>query len=279
MINPRLKSLMEAISMEDVVIPQTKSPDRIIHGNPTIKNLKDPENWIFLEARTHGSHKFPDLYVCLNRLAYGPEVETIKESLDFDVQNTAQLDGIPYIGNINHGQAMRLVKALGYSPLSLRLGVDFLKELRDGARGAKDVYDGNRNKVDNRRLENYFKEITEVRDPYRAEWYSDRFGENTIIYTLINPDGTSQEITEPINGLMEDRKPGINLDYWLDNATPQGLPPLNISQGDLWYWHPVKDRVAGFDADSVRVFLFCDGDPGYSFSALGVRVARRAAQN
>src|SRR3989344_9079884 len=103
----------------------SKGPSTSLHTG----SLTEPENWLFLEARRHGNHDFPDLYVCLNRLSYSPEVEAIKGNLDFKVENTSQLEGgIPYIGNINHEQAMRLTKQLGY-PISLRTGVDFLKEL------------------------------------------------------------------------------------------------------------------------------------------------------
>jgi len=249
----------------------SKDPNTSLHTG----SLTDPENWIFLEARRHGNHDFPDLYVCLNRLSYSPEVKAIKESLDFKVENTAQLEvGIPYIGNINHEQAMWLVEQLGY-PLSLRTGVDFLKELRDGARGTKEVFDGSGNRItDTSRLERAYKEITEVRVPYRAEWFSDKFGDNTITHNIIKPDGTMQEVTEPVDGLIEDKTPGINLDYWLNNATPQGLPPVNTPDGNLYYWKPVNGRVAGFYADSVGVCLDCIRYPDDSGSALGVRAAK-----
>src|SRR3989338_10910116 len=256
-------------------VKKKNSPRKNSNQRLHIGSLTEPENWLFLEARRHGNHDFPDLYVCLNRLSYSPEVKAIKESLDFKVENTAQLEvGIPYIGNINHEQAMWLVEQLGY-PLSLRTGVDFLKELRDGARGSKIVHDGNGNRItDTSRLERFYKEITEVRDPYRAEWFSDKFGDNTITHNIIKPDGTMQEVTEPVDGLIEDKTPGINLDYWLNNATPQGLPPVNTPDGNLYYWKPVNGRVAGFYADSVGVCLDCVGYPVNSYSALGVRAAK-----
>jgi len=256
-------------------VKKKNSPRKNSNQRLHIGSLTEPENWLFLEARRHGNHDFPDLYVCLNRLSYSPEVEAIKGNLDFKVENTSQLEGgIPYIGNINHEQAMRLTKQLGY-PISLRTGVDFLKELRDGARGSKIVHDGNGNRItDTSRLERFYKEITEVRDPYRAEWFSDEFGDNTITYNIIKPDGTMQEVTEPVDGLMEDKRPGINLDYWLDNATPQGLPPANTPDGDLYYWYPRNGAVARFSANSDRVYLYCNRDPDYSNSALGVRAAK-----
>ena len=73
---------------------------------------------------------------------------------------------------------------------------------------------------------------------------------------------------------MEDKQPGISLDYWLRNATPQGLPPKNISDGSIYYWHPKDKAVAGFGADSDGVGLDAGRDPAYSVSSLGVRAAK-----
>ena len=250
----------------------SKDPNTSLHTG----SLTDPENWIFLEARRHGNHDFPDLYVCLNRLSYSPEVERIAGNLDFKVENTAQLDTeFPYIGNINHEQAMRLIRELGYVPLPLRTGVDFLKELRDGARGSKIVHDGNGNRInDTARLERAYKEIAEVRNPGRSEWFSDKFGDNTITHNIIKPDGIVQEVTEPVDGLMEDKKSGINLDYWLDNATPQGLPPANTPDGDLYYWYPRNGAVARFVVDSDGADLGCVEDSSGSDASLGGRAVR-----
>ena len=90
-----------------------------------------------------------------------------------------------------------------------------------------------------------------------------------------NPDGTSQQVTEPLEDcLMRDKTPGIDLDYWLNNATSQGLPTQNIPDGDLWYWYPAIGTVAGFSVDSGGAVLYCVRFPQYSDSSLGVRRAK-----
>ena len=259
--------------------PDAQSPEA--KGEHGLTNLIDPKNWIFLQSRQHGIHEYPDLYVCLHRLGYDAKVEEAvkKAGLDFNPQNSAtHSDNVPYIGNINYGQAMRLAKAVSY-PLSLRTGVDFLKEIRDGSNGTKVVYDGNRTKIDNKILETAYEEIVKVRKPWRSEWFSDRFGENTITFTLIKPDGTTQEITESLEScLMEDKKLGIDLNAWLQKANSQGLPIKKTAKGDLYYWHPVNGSVARFDANSGRAYLNCYWDAGYSDVALGVRLVALAPE-
>jgi hypothetical protein len=77
--------------------------------------------------------------------------------------------------------------------------------------------------------------------------------------------------SEPLEScLMEDKKPGIDLNDWLDNSTSQGLPITNAKDGDLYYWFPRDERVAGFFANSGRAFLNCNRNPLDSYSSLGV---------
>ena len=73
---------------------------------------------------------------------------------------------------------------------------------------------------------------------------------------------------------MEDKQPGISLDYWLHNANNQGLPPKNISDGSIYYWYPRDKAVARFGANSGGVDLIAFRDPAYSDSSLGVRAAK-----
>ena len=126
-------------------------------------------------------------------------------------------------------------------------------------------------------------EIAEVRDPWRAEWLDADFKViNEILHINYNHRTVNAELkpqnSEPLeNCLMENKTPGIDLEAWLKNANRQGLPPTNIKKGSLYYWHPVNRRVAWFDASPARVGLCCVGYPWDSGSALGVRLARRAA--
>jgi len=134
----------------------------------------------------------------------------------------------------------------------------------------------------NQEYQKILDEILTVRDPMRAEWLDADFkvvnGTLHANYSHRTINGKLQpQNSEPLDAyLMEDKTPGINLDYWLNNATAQGLPPKNTPKGNLWYWHPRNDNnsVARFIALSVGAYLYCGSEPQYSDSALGVRVAK-----
>lgn len=154
--------------------------------------------------------------------------------------------------------------------LTIREFVDFLNILRNGNDEFKKIY----------------SDITEVRDPYRAEWLDAKFSSRGILnktysitYHKINSNGNLEEVTEPLldNYIANDKK--VDLGDWLQKATIQGLPSLNTNEGSLYYWSPVNGRVARFGADSDGALLNCGGNPGDSNSSLGVRAARRAPVN
>ena len=67
--------------------------------------------------------------------------------------------------------------------------------------------------------------------------------------------------------LMNDRQ--ISLDEWLNSTKPHGLPPTNISGGNLYYWHPRDNSVARFRSSSDWAVLSCCGGPGGSFPHSG----------
>ena len=125
--------------------------------------------------------------------------------------------------------------------------------------------------------EELFKDITEVRDPWRGNWldakFSEKDGKMFIAYNhYIDNEGNLQARNTEIldNYLTEDRAPGIDLSDWLDNHNQFGLPTQNSKQGDLRYWSPRNGGVAWFDAYSDCADLNCDGDPSCGDSSLGV---------
>ena len=155
--------------------------------------------------------------------------------------------------------------------LTPRQFVDFLKLLKSGK-----AFDENGKKVDSMRLQGLYDEITAVKSPWRAEWLDAKFGDKTITYALIEKDGSTTEVSRKLQGcLMEDKTPGISLDSWLEKANNQGLPTKKTKDGNLYYWHPRKDSVARFSADSGRAYFYCSGYPAGRYDALGVRVARK----
>ncbi|MFH1503417.1 MAG: hypothetical protein ABIE36_02055 [Candidatus Diapherotrites archaeon] len=131
-----------------------------------------------------------------------------------------------------------------------------------------------------------YKEITEVRSPWRANWLDADFkvkGKDLYInYNhVLNANGSlvpkNSEVLDK-NTLMKDKTPGISLDdYILENHTSQGLPNKKVKSGDLYYWNPRSDNnsVAGFLAYSDGAVLCYDGGPSARVSGLGVFAVKR----
>jgi len=131
-----------------------------------------------------------------------------------------------------------------------------------------------------------YNEITEKRDPWKAEWFDAKFykkdGELWVAYNhIVNLKGDLEaKGNERLEGhLMKHKLLGVSLEHWLNNPTKQGLPPADAKQGDLGYWYPRGNRVARFYADSDGACLNCCGGPGNSDSTLGVRAVRTSTQN
>ncbi len=268
-MNPEGLDELASKLLEGVIVPKAAAPS----------DLPNPESCILLEGRQHGAYSYPDLLVRTHRLGYTDTVGKVAQTLGLTVKNTAQeQDGSQYIGSIQQKQAIDLVKGLNYVPLTMRLHVDFLKEINSGREG-KRVFDGNGNNVSRKDLEQIWNEITEVRNPWRAEWLDNRFSKKGkqwyVTYHQIQQDGTLNEVTEALEEcLMIDKTPGIDLRDWLNRATTQGLPPSNVIDGTMYYRRPQDGAVAWFGADSDRAFLNGSRDLQDSYSALGVRVAK-----
>src|SRR3989344_9024162 len=128
----------------------------------------------------------------------------------------------------------------------------------------------------NQEYQNIYNEITEVRDPWRAEWLDANFKvEKNELYLLTENESKKEKLEDC---LMEDKNPGILLEDWINgkNISSQGLPNKNISSGSLYYWHPRSDNnsVARFGAYDGRTLLGCCRDPAYADSGLGVRAVK-----
>jgi len=132
------------------------------------------------------------------------------------------------------------------------------------------------------------QEITEIRDPYRAEWLNARFNEREDGMYIISEDALikgkykDQEIKLD-NCLMLDRclmrDRYISLDRYLDSITLHGLPPANIPNGNLNYWYPRDSSVAHLNAISRGAGLICCQDPAFSYFGLGVFGARKFSED
>jgi len=127
-----------------------------------------------------------------------------------------------------------------------------------------------------------YKEITEVRSSWKAEWLDADFkvvNEKLHIncYHVLDSNGNlipkNSELLDN-NTLMENKTPGISLeDYLTKNHTNQGLPSKNVNSGDFYYRYPISDNnsVARFYVYSVWTLLDCNGYASGRGSPLGVR--------
>jgi len=162
-----------------------------------------------------------------------------------------------------------LAKEQGYMP-TIRQHVDFLTLIKSG-----EAFDEYGNRIDSKRLEILFDQITAIRDPRRAEWLDAKFESGTITYYSIEQDGTVKKITESLDDcLMQDKSPGISLDSWLKTANSHGMPTENTQDGNLHYWFPRKGAIAGLLAGSFLAGLSCCRDGTGRDDSLGVRVTR-----
>ena len=139
---------------------------------------------------------------------------------------------------------------------------EFLKYMRDS------------NNAEDKKV---FKEITEVRNPWRSNWLNARFEKkNGEMYmfsenVLENGKYVPQE-QKLVDFLSENKTLGISLYGWLNSNAPHGLPMQNVPSGDLYYWAPSNGTVARFLAGSDRANFYCGGYHDFTDASLGVFV-------
>lgn len=259
---------LEALASE-LLAPTTPS----VLGSIKPSSRSNAESYIILPSGKYGKHDYPDVEIAMTRLGYTPEVEKIAKSKRITLANNSQ----GYIGNIDYQQAFILPRELGGTALSIVLFKEFLKLLQAGMNG-KTVYNGKGDKIAKTQLETFYNDVTQVRNPLRIEWLDSKFeeqgGKMYITYPVFKGNKWDY-VKEPLEEcLMQDKTAGIDINYWLNNATSQGLPPKNCATGSLYYWYPRNDTVAGFWAVSVWAGLGCSRGPSGSRESLGVRAAR-----
>ena len=151
--------------------------------------------------------------------------------------------------------------------LNLREFADFLLLLRSGK-----AEDGLGNKITKAELDNLYLDITEVRDPYRAEWLDANFEEKNGVLHLNYNHRTKGKKSVPLNSKPLETYVMKNCKVELSSFNKQGTPTKEGT--DFSYWYPTNGSVAGFDANAGGAGLYCVGDPLNSDSDLGVRLVR-----
>ena len=213
--------------------------------SPASNNLAGKDRYIILPSQTHGNHQYPDLLVSMDRTHL----------------------------NKNWDECWNEVRAEGGLMLPLREYVDFINLIKSGQ-----AFDGNGKAISGSRLDALYKDITEVRAPWRGEHIDAKFeskGKKLYLLSHKFESGNLIESKYPLEDcLISDKTAGIDLDDWLVRANRQGLPPSNVKDGKLYYWYPRDKAVARFSADSDRAFLSCIRYSSYRVDWLGVRFAR-----
>jgi len=151
--------------------------------------------------------------------------------------------------------------------LNLREFADFLLLLKSG-----NAEDGLGNKISKLDLQTLYLDITEKRDPYRAEWLDAEFKDkNGNLHINYSHRFKGKKLT-PLKSEPLETCVMKNCEVELSSFNKQGMPTKEGTDFNCWY--PVDGRVAWFDAYAGRAGLYCDGYPDDSNGGLGVRVAR-----
>ena len=213
--------------------------------------VADAERYLFLPAKSHGSYNYPNTLISLERSYNGKNW--------FDTHKLLAAEG-------------------SYMP-TIRQFVDFIKLLKSGK-----ALNGKGQPLSASVIAGTLDDIFKLGD-YRGRWLDADFKiVNGILHINYNHSLNAKgEIipskSEPLlaSTLMSDRKPGIDLEDWINRATAQGLPSSDVKQGDIWYWHPGSDNnsVARFEAGSDGAGLDCNWDPSYADSSIGVNAAKK----
>ena len=227
---------------------QEKKPDKEKEIIIPPTEIQNPEKYLILKGRTHSKYSYPDIGVAVERTHHDKDWYQAHEALHHE----------------------------GSFMLTIRQFVDFLSLLKSGK-----AYYASGDKAGTQTLNSILDEILAVREPWRLEWLDADFKViNNTLHINYNHKLTNNQLqpqySEPLEDcLTQNKLPGIGLNYWLRNATSQGLPPVKTPNGDLWYWAPASNNsVAGFVSDAGAAWLYCCREPSGSDSSIGVRQAK-----
>ena len=204
----------------------------------------------------------------LAELTHNPDLKTDKTILEKRINeniNVPNLKGYIYVHSIklyvakeristrnNWYETHEELHKKGLQMLTIPEFIEFIKYLKDGYKDRKEA-------------EQILDEILTIRSPQRAEWLDADFKViNEKLHINYNHRTINGELkprnSEPLEDcLMEAKTPGIDLEYWLNHPTKQGLPGKYTLNGNLYYRCPMKDNnsVAGLYVDSAGTALSC----------------------
>jgi hypothetical protein len=178
------------------------------------------------------------------------------------------------INGLNYQDAQ--VKALqdNLNLPTLRTFITQYQNANKALNGEAVLYDASGKLIEGEQLRNYASRLnsdcwTWLNAGFEAG--SGCLGLDLVTVAGLNKDGSLSTKKVPLEDCLQE-------DCWaeVESANNQGLLTRKSSHQDyeagkvVYFYHPRKNSVAGFDADSVRAGVGCSGVPRDSYPALGV---------
>ena len=158
------------------------------------------------------------------------------------------------------------------------LFMPYLIQVRDASQGKIILYTADNKPVPKDEAEDLWKYLSTNHRNGCWTWLDAKFSENKNVWKITYNHKTVQKGKDnSLEGITETLEDCIREDCFVDlEFNKQGLPTRRsqdqtYTQGEnIYYWHPIEGRVAGFVAYSSRANLGCDRLLSDSSSALGV---------
>ncbi len=192
-----------------------------------------PENLIILPAKSTPRYNYPDLYISTHL------IDTVsgwkwEEAIQFAFEKELYI-------------------------LTPREFVDFLDLLRSG----NQVYDGSGRQISADRISEITNEIFGGGRIHSYELFDTRYRNIDGQIHAVSANGYIDERvqgldTKPLAPHLMGEKLQISLDYWLANATEDGLPPVETPCGDLRYFAPADGCIPRFGGTHRENTIQCN---------------------
>lgn len=208
---------------------------RDLYSIEGLRKALDPENLIMLPAKSAPGYNYPDLFISMRLL----------DVVGWDWRT-----------------AFTSASENNFCILTPREFVDFLNLLKSN----KPIYDGNGRKIHEDRICAINDEIFKRDRTHSYEvldTYYRRIGEHRQMQAISGHVYIDDEVrglnTKPLAPHLMGEKLQISLDYWLANATEDGLPPADTTEGcSMIYCSPAEGRITKFGMHNGRAMLQCD---------------------
>ncbi len=201
-----------------------------------LREVLKNENLIMLPAKSTPRYNYPDLFISMHLL--------------------------DKVRGWSWEEAIQFASKKDFCILTPREFVDFLSLLRSG----KTIYDGNGREIHADRIHEITDEIFGSNRVYSYELFdtcyrnigSQMHAVSANGYIDGRVEGLDTKALAPYKVAERQGDRQISLDYWLENATEDGLPPEIVPGGGLRYFAPADGCIARFGGAHRENTLQCD---------------------